>query len=396
MFFNIGVLKKNISEFCIAIILTANILSQIIKSEGFFGILILGAFVLFLLLNPLKRNTALLDSNLVIRITAPIIIVLIAFLFTILYYGFNDEIKNLFLFFLLVGITSLFLAVYTINYIQVLKKITVVSIIFVFFFVRMDFSILDYGGETFDYTGYLMAISYGILPFLLSLISMWKISNSRLIKLLSIVFFLPYFIYLVVFGSRGAWIAFFMYIPLLFIIYQNKKINLFRLIGILLLLYAFFAGLFYLLMNNAFSQNIYDSYFVEKLMSIMQDGDFSSGRMDIYKYTWGEILRSPIWGYGIGAYDNFSGSYPHNFILQLLYEGGILLCLPILLILFKSIHIMSSNKYNIEQRIFITFLFMNSVIRLFLSYNLWMSQFFWLLIGLTIHISYNQKRENKI
>ena len=107
----------------------------------------------------------------------------------------------------------------------------------------------------------------------------------------------------------------------------------------------------------------------------------SEGRDILYKKAAVGIVDSPIWGHGIGSFDNYSGAYPHNIFLQLMYEGGIILTIPLLILLIKGFMSLFSFKYQQPYRNFLLLLFCSGVIELFLSSFLWMSICLWLFYG---------------
>ena len=68
----------------------------------------------------------------------------------------------------------------------------------------------------------------------------------------------------------------------------------------------------------------------ERLIS--STGDGTNGRIILWTAAAEGILKSPIWGHGWGSFLMLTGqSHPHNIILELMYQGGLLLTIPILL-----------------------------------------------------------------
>src|SRR5699024_3188038 len=111
----------------------------------------------------------------------------------------------------------------------------------------------------------------------------------------------------------------------------------------------------------------------------------SSGRDTIYENVIKLILENPIIGKGISYYAVYSeGWYPHNIVLQLMLETGIVLTIPILVMILLAIKVSFSSvdkfKGNIGFKAFILFVFVSSIPRLMLSSYLWKEQFFWLLL----------------
>ncbi len=81
------------------------------------------------------------------------------------------------------------------------------------------------------------------------------------------------------------------------------------------------------------AQNIFDKLFnkvpsvILKMKMYAAENNIMNGRLELYKYTWQEIKKSPLYGHGMVTFYNHTNGadvYPHNFILQHLYEGGII------------------------------------------------------------------------
>ena len=89
-------------------------------------------------------------------------------------------------------------------------------------------------------------------------------------------------------------------------------------------------------MNNVLLDSDIKLDFVRKTLKIQTD--ISNGRNAITEYVVENIFKSPIWGHGVSTITyNSNGMipYPHNFILQLFYDGGILLAVPVLFFVIK-------------------------------------------------------------
>ncbi len=122
----------------------------------------------------------------------------------------------------------------------------------------------------------------------------------------------------------------------------------------------------------------------------MGDGDISNGRIGIYKLALTEFLNSPIVGNGIGTFTiNGEHSYPHNVIIQMLYESGIIytiiLCIPVAVFIRR----LFNRGLDDANKIVAMFLLCLSFIGLMLSSYYWNQQAFWLIVG--FGISYSNK-----
>ena len=118
---------------------------------------------------------------------------------------------------------------------------------------------------------------------------------------------------------------------------------------------TFFLEFFLQLVVNIFQLFNIDAYFITKTIRLLNAGDVSNGRNNIWGIAWNGFLRSPIWGNGFDSFQYHTGiPYPHNFILQSLYDGGILFFIPMALIFIFGIYraIKSGIKDNIALLIF--------------------------------------------
>src|SRR5690606_8838226 len=119
--------------------------------------------------------------------------------------------------------------------------------------------------------------------------------------------------------------------------------------------------------------------------------DISNGRGKLLNYAFSDISDNLFLGNGIAVFDEKYGNYPHNFIVQILYEGGILYLIPMSIIILKFFKIIVSNQYSKDYKIFLIYLFTAGIIELLFSNVYWRSVFFWLFIGMLL----NNKREKK-
>lgn len=115
--------------------------------------------------------------------------------------------------------------------------------------------------------------------------------------------------------SRGPLIAL---IITLFIVYLYKSLMI-RKYGNLALISVLILGSVFLLLLGIGM----DEYFIRGEASFFEETNVSS-RVALYKSAWNDFIESPILGKGIGNYNHYRHSYPHNIILELLAETGLL------------------------------------------------------------------------
>lgn len=134
--------------------------------------------------------------------------------------------------------------------------------------------------------------------------------------------------------------------------------------------------------------NFLDSYGItitalNKMTSLGDDGDFSNGRSDLYTLAFKGFIDSPIIGNGLDRFGiNYPGSsYPHNFILQALYDGGLLL---VIVLIFPLLYRLFSffKRCSFDEYVVFSMLFFASVPGALFSQDLWSNCVLWLSFGL--------------
>lgn len=137
-----------------------------------------------------------------------------------------------------------------------------------------------------------------------------------------------------------------------------------------------------LLVYNTLSKYGIELSFVNKSILLNQMQDISNGRNGIRDYVLSHVGESIVWGHGLSSiYHNSGGSivYPHNMILQLLYDGGLILSIPIIVLLMSmTIYLFKGRDNNI--RILILFFSVVCVPKMMMSSNVWLNPAFWLFV----------------
>lgn len=123
---------------------------------------------------------------------------------------------------------------------------------------------------------------------------------------------------------------------------------------------------------------------VDKFLRLSESGDMTNGREVISSKSWEGISNSPLWGNGTSQFLNNTGMvYPHNFILQLLYDGGIILTsfviVPIARMLIFKIKTVSESEF-----ICLLFMFFASVPCSLFSGDLWNAGTLWMFFGFVL------------
>ena len=134
--------------------------------------------------------------------------------------------------------------------------------------------------------------------------------------------------------------------------------------------------------SQVLSDNDMQIYAVDKYLAMFSHGDVSNGRGELYADAFAGFLQSPVWGHGVGLFEqSHDGLYVHNIFLEVLYEGGVLLACIIFYPFYVYFRYLFLSPENDKTYIFFAFLFSVGVSKLFFSGILWNVPPFWLFAG---------------
>lgn len=311
------------------------------------------------------------------------------FLMSLLVSSMNGVTIEYILYFACFGITTMLVPVIK-NFRMVMRCILFIGVLLIWPYVKIDYAeiLRNVGGLNENVAAILMDISYKTLVFVITGIVLAVTDESKTIKIVAIVTAIVFAIIAFVYGARGALLSIAAFLLVFWIIKSKDKASMnkrtiYSVIIIIFLVLLFVPVIMfsydYLEAKGIEARSLERIYY-----SISGNESLSEGREFLYSKAKNGIADSPFWGHGIGSFDNYSGVYPHNIILQLLYEGGIILAFPLLYILCRGFISLFSFRYDQSYRFFMLLLFCSGIIELFLSSHLWMSIFFWLFIGQTL------------
>lgn len=199
-----------------------------------------------------------------------------------------------------------------------------------------------------------------------------------------------YLVLMTMYGSRGPVLCALLLILSFFIVHvaDNGKITIRKgqtyiiLVCIVLITYSFTTIL--QMLQDFFATFDVSLNVIDKFLRLDDRGDMTNGREKILSMTWEGIINSPLWGNGTSQFLNNTGVvYPHNFILQMLYDGGIILTLsvmiPVLKILIHKMRTVPKNEY-----ICLLFLLFASVPGALFSGDLWNQGTLWMFFGFVL------------
>ena len=205
---------------------------------------------------------------------------------------------------------------------------------------------------------------------------------------LAIIINLLFSYFLIKMGSRGPVLALISLIALPYIFKVTtdmygisiKKRNAFLFIIALVIISTYFVQILFLIQNILAEMGV-SLHFIDKFLIRNDAGDMSSERGDIFMMAMEGFYKHPWFGNGFDQFMNNTGrGYPHNFVTQTLYDGGIYLfsitILPVLINMRKWFH-----NCNYSQYIIILTLFFASVPGALFSNDMWEIGNLWLFFG---------------
>ena len=122
-----------------------------------------------------------------------------------------------------------------------------------------------------------------------------------------------------------------------------------------------------------------------KMEFYIKQDNISNGRSAINEVAYKAIMESPIYGHGLNmfnAYTNYRYIYTHNFILQFLFEGGILFAaIPVFLVMWSLVKVLLGMIKDKETFVSLALFLCLNFPRCLISGNPWKGTDGWLLIG---------------
>ena len=249
-----------------------------------------------------------------------------------------------------------------------------------------------------------MGLSYSLMPVLLAPMFHFMFYRKKagfLMKILYIISFIM-IVNLLLKGTRGFLMTVVVSVGFCFIHGVKKKrpnLPVIRL-AIIALLSVFAVVYFQEIM--AFLEMLFDkwdidAYFIEKIRNLEGKGDITNGRSAIFEYTFENIMKKPFFGHGLSTLfynSNYRYVYPHNMFLQLLYDGGVVLSVPILLVLGYAL-IRTFKMVDTDEAAYMLFLISICLPQMMVSGDIWKNEFFWLLIMHTVKYHTGKSKKNK-
>lgn len=230
-----------------------------------------------------------------------------------------------------------------------------------------------------------------------------NISKLFATVLVSINIVFAYFI--IFYGSRGPVLAILLLLVTMYvvdyekinsgIVFKKKKTIMVALAAVSC--YFFFVPILTLL-QSALSIIGINLHFIDKFIVLESVGNIASERDFLIEYTLSEFIQKPFMGHGFDLFQyNTNGlfPYPHNFITQILYDGGVVLFLLVMGPVLYNLRKWYRECTKDEFIVIIALLFASVPGSLF-SGDLWSSSTLWVFFGATLSTSLIYKVNKKL
>ncbi|MCF1600644.1 O-antigen ligase family protein [Tetragenococcus halophilus] len=258
-----------------------------------------------------------------------------------------------------------------------------------------------------EYDAIKMNVSYAIIPIIGAGILhffFYRKESNIFEKLLYVVLALITMMF-VAMSYRGALVALMVVLFAGFMLSGNIKWRTIkRTISITL---CFFIIIFLLLVDinsvllkvsTFFHSNNINIAFIDKTSFLSSTGSLLHGRLDIWQSAIQGFKESPLYGHGMATFQSYTGyEFPHNIILQFLFDGGLLLAIPLLgyvangiIRSFTVIRVVNKDKF-----VLILLLLCISLTRAMMSAEVWRIILLWLFMGM-VASDYSKKSRNEI
>lgn len=243
-----------------------------------------------------------------------------------------------------------------------------------------------------------MEVSYALLPPILAGIIHFSFYRKEH-KWYYLLYIIPvfYLIKLLTYGVRGPIFCILTTFLLIFILKpessKKKQRKIFFGAIVILVVTLFYESLL-LWLHDILSSCGIQLYFIDKFIALINENEVSHGRDTLLELALNGFFDAPIFGNGLNSFEHFTKKiYPHNFLAQLLFEGGLLMftlfLIPVFIAAKKIYHLSNENS-----KIVFIILFSVSVPYFILSASMWTSPLLWLFLGYCINVSSVQVAKN--
>lgn len=162
---------------------------------------------------------------------------------------------------------------------------------------------------------------------------------------------------------------------------QKKKIKIFVVFVVLVIVYINLAPVL------DFIETVFNKLFgatpaaIKKTLDAINSNDLSHGRDEIAIFAENAIKNKPFFGHGVLTFHYFNHySYPHNWVLQILFEGGIVGALyQIICIVYGAFNLVFRAEKSGKEKTYCNLLIcLTAFPMLFFSNEMWTTPAFWI------------------
>lgn len=357
----------SINSFCIALLLTANYVSGVLRINN--SIIVIMFLIFIIQLSTFQYNKTSIKHIFLISFILFVMVV------SVLISRMTNKPIDYLSKFMLFGIIPLFLSTVKYKYETVFKAIIVISILSIPLLIRIDY--MSYKGA------YRMGFSYALIPIFAC--SILLLHYSIKYKIMSIIMLLITIPIIIEVGTRGVLVTLGIFLTLYSISKYIKYSYLRFLLSTLLILivYIIFKNILVIFINVQTFLKTYDIsiHALDRSIYYYGIGNLFNYRDVLWNYAFIGIKDSLIYGHGIGSFEQVYEGFIHNIFLHSMWEGGFIFFLPILLLFVFSIYKIMKQPHS-EKIAFIILLLTTSYFSLMFSSVFWMNQSFWFLTGM--------------
>ncbi len=248
-----------------------------------------------------------------------------------------------------------------------------------------------------------MGMTYAFLPSICAAFVHYKYFKNNCSKRMYIAYWINifYLVQILKYGSRGPILAIALLIVAMFIYnYDNTggKMRINPIVAFFIITLTILVILYYDVILR-WIQIIFASYnikfnFINKILRLAERNNIMNGRLGLFRITLQMFLQAPIIGHGISSFSHYTLMvYPHNSILQLMFDGGIVLTVIVLCMVISRTR-KNMQKSDVYGFAFFLFLFFVSVPGSMVSGDLFENSSLWLWVFMLMNNKFISRDNN--
>ena len=258
-------------------------------------------------------------------------------------------------------------------------------------------------GNVGGYDAITMGTSYAILPVIMSGVVYYIVYNKSSSVFEKILFVVSgiYTLFFITMSYRGALFSLLLVVFLLLITrnkksYSVRKVIISCILILLAIIFFIFRDQIVIFLVDFFASIGIRIATLDKSLILASQADIMHGRFDVYRAALNGIKESPWIGHGYATFRYNTGYvFPHNMILEMLFDFGVPVGLFIVLYVLgnsiKKAKYYQKNDMNMYS--FILMIMCCSLPRVMISAETWIVIILWFLVGF---VSREQKDKSSV